>query len=144
MQTSCGFGVPYLTSTPVPTGPEEKHAEVLKPILKDRETMGHWASKQVDADELRPYQRMNNAASLDGLTGLRTARKDKGEILLLTEAKATYRRVTGHREALLWGMVLGMVTTLLVLVVPNGGWMGGLHPVHFHPNSSVHDWNIES
>lgn len=82
--------------------------------------MGHWASKQIAGNALRPYQAQNNAASLDGLTGLRTARNDNGEILLLTEAKATYRQVTGNREALLWGMVLGMIITLLVLTAPIG------------------------
>ena len=83
--------------------------------------MGHWASKQVQNNALRSYQAQNNAASLDGLTGLRSARRDNGEILLLTEAKATYRRVTGNAEALLLGTVLGMVI-MVVLMVPIGGW----------------------
>lgn len=117
---TCVFGVSLLTSTPIPSELEKKNAKASIPILKDQETMGHWASKQIAGNALRPYQAQNNAASLDGLTGLRTARNDNGEILLLTEAKATYRQVTGNREALLWGMVLGMIITLLVLTAPIG------------------------
>ena len=93
--------------------------------------MGHWASKQVASNALREYQMQNNAASLDRLTGLRSARKDKGKILLLTEAQATYRRVTGNAEALLWGTVLGMVIMLL-LMLPFGGWIG------WAPDASTH------
>ena len=95
---------------------------MAEPLLQDRATLGHWASKQCQRNALRSYQAQNNAASLDGLTGLRTARKDNREILLVADARATYRRVTGNSEALLWGVALGMVT-MLVMVMLRGAWM---------------------
>ena len=136
MQTSCGFGVPYLTSTLIATGSEEKQ-ETTKPILKDRETLGHWASKKIETNTLQAYQAQNNAGSLDGLTGLRAARRERGERFLLTEAKASYRRILGQREALLWGLATGMVMMFLLMatISDSMGW-GPSGPVHIQGDSS--------
>ncbi|GIK05740.1 hypothetical protein Aspvir_009853 [Aspergillus viridinutans] len=73
VQTSCGFGVPQLALKLDP----ETHEP--KPYLKDRETLGHFASKTVEKGQLRSYQRQWNASSLDGLPGLWSAIGDNGE-----------------------------------------------------------------
>lgn len=87
--------------------------DALKQEFKDRATMGHWASKQVEKNELLAYQVEWNAQSLDGLTGLRTARRDAGERLWLTEMKAQIRRVVAQREALFLGIGIGIVLMLI-------------------------------
>ncbi|KAF9885867.1 hypothetical protein FE257_012245 [Aspergillus nanangensis] len=65
VQTSCGYGVPQLALTLDP----ETHKPT--PYLKDRETLGHWANKKVESNQLREYQQQCNSRSLDGLPGLR-------------------------------------------------------------------------
>ena len=96
-----------MASEPVPTENSKPPKGALTPILKDRETMGHWASKMVDKNELQNYQAKWNAESLDGLPGLRVVRRDRGERLWLTGFKARGWRILGQREGLLWGLLWG-------------------------------------
>ncbi|KAG7006486.1 pyridoxamine 5'-phosphate oxidase family protein ustO [Physcia stellaris] len=120
VQSSCGFGVPYLSTTTLPTSTScsaDGDGALGKPILKDRETMGHWASKQIEKGALEDYQAHWNADSLDGLTGLRAARRKNGERLWVTDLRARYRRVMGQREARWWGFVEGLVTMLVLVAV---------------------------
>ena len=120
VQTSCGFAVPYLTTTPNTPAKLDRRDEVTKAILQDRETLGHWVSKRIEDKTLRQYQVVNNTVSLDGLTGLRVARRDKGERFLMMEVQVTYRRVMAQREPLLWGMVMGMATMFLFMMTTGG------------------------
>lgn len=111
VQTSCGFGVPLLSSAPI----NGDLASVdVKPVLKDRETLGHWASVKIEKNQLHAYQKEWNANSLDGLTGMRVARRDAGERLWATETIAHLRRIAAQKEALLIGIGVGV---LLILVV---------------------------
>ncbi|KAL8661294.1 MAG: hypothetical protein Q9202_005719 [Teloschistes flavicans] len=109
VQTSCGYGVPFLSLSPAlneKTGVEAK--------LHDRETLGHWASKKVETDTLREYQKNNNAYSLDGLPGLMIAVKDSGESIWWVELKTWARRIFGgQREALGVGMVMGVIVVMV-------------------------------
>lgn len=57
--------------------PENKSKQV--PYLEDRHTLGHWAGKQVSQGTMNEYRSKMNNSSLDGLPGLRVARKDSGE-----------------------------------------------------------------
>ncbi|KAL2840877.1 hypothetical protein BJY01DRAFT_257213 [Aspergillus pseudoustus] len=77
VQTSCGYGVPQLSLT------FDAETNEPKPYLKDRETLGYFTGKQVEAGTLRKYQSEWNSRSLDGLPGLRTALQDKGQSTLL-------------------------------------------------------------
>ena len=77
VQTSCGFGVPCLALEEHPEKPGEK-----RPVLADRDTIGHWAKNKVEKGELEKYQADNNVESLDGLPGLRIARRRAGERVL--------------------------------------------------------------
>ena len=99
--------------TPVPNSENLDSPGVLKQEFKDRETMGHWASKKVEKDELHAYQAEFNARSLDGLTGLRAARRNAGERLWLTETKAHIRRVAVQREALFLGIGIGILLMVI-------------------------------
>ncbi|KAL2822948.1 hypothetical protein BJX63DRAFT_417352 [Aspergillus granulosus] len=77
VQTSCGYGVPQLSLT------FDAENNEPKPYFKDRDTLGNWAGKQVEAGTMREYQSQWNSRSLDGLPGLRTALQDKGQSPLL-------------------------------------------------------------
>lgn len=81
--------------------------------FEDRETIGHWGVTKVEKNELLPYQEKNNARSLDGLVGLRTARRGNGERLWAGDVRAHAQRVLAARESLLAGVVLGVVLVLL-------------------------------
>ena len=70
------------------------------------------------------YQAQWNADSLDGLTGLRAARRTRGERMWVTGLRARGRRVLGQGEALGWGFVLGVaavVVWLWILGAVTGG-----------------------
>lgn len=63
-----------------------------KPLLKDRETLGHSASKVVEKGQLRSYQRERSARSLDGLPGLWSAVRDSGQYVWVGRARNWLRR----------------------------------------------------
>ena len=116
VQTSCGYGVPFLASVALQQQQQQQQQkknvdshEEQQLVLKDRETLDHWASSKVEKNQLQAYQAVWNASSLDGLTGLRSARRDVGERLWLTDLKAHVRRLAAQREALLFGIGIGVV-----------------------------------
>ena len=74
----------------------------------------------IEDNTLRHYQVANNTVSLDGLTGLRVARRDKEEIFLMMEVQVTYRRVMAQRKPLMWGMLMGMATMFLFMMAMGG------------------------
>ena len=55
------------------------------------------------------YQADNNNDSLDGLPGLRFARKENGHWLVVGDTKARLKRVGVQWEGLVAGMLIGMV-----------------------------------
>ena len=123
VQTSCGFAVPFLALRPDPADPSK-----FEPYLHDRDTLGHWAGKQISAGRLRAYQRDNNYSSLDGLPGLRVARKDKGERLWYGDVKmklkqrngvcyTTFVALVSALFTMLCMQMLGLTTVRLPLVV---------------------------
>lgn len=71
--------------------------------------MDDWADYMIEHNKLREYQAQWNHSSLDGLPGLKVARRDRGEVLWVGDLKAWSRRVVGQREAVLVGVVVGMV-----------------------------------
>lgn len=112
VQTSCGFGVPRHAKVKR-TDAEEKWVAGFE----DRETLGHWASKRIEADTLHDYRREWNYGSLDGLTGLRAARRDRGEMLWLTDFQAWFRRILAQREALAFGFVLASIVSIIAQLI---------------------------
>lgn len=91
-----------------PNSPSETVVSA-NPVLKDRETMGHWASKKIERKELRSYQAEWNSSSLDGLPGLGVAMKDRGKMVWVSGLKVRGRRIIAQREALGWGFLGGMI-----------------------------------
>ena len=62
-------------------------------------------AKKDDGRGIQNYRVKNNVRSLDGLPGLRAARRDHGEVLLLGDVGARARRVGMQWGALLLGMM---------------------------------------
>jgi hypothetical protein len=108
VQTSCGYGVPRIKQGElnVEKGKEEE-------AFQDRETLGHWAGKQLEKNEMGVYQLKNNLRSLDGLPGLQTARRDALERFWIEDAKAKASRIVSQREALVSGIVIGILMAFL-------------------------------
>ncbi|KAJ6264943.1 Pyridoxamine 5'-phosphate oxidase [Drechslerella dactyloides] len=91
VQTSCGFGVPLF----------------LNGHWEDRPTLNGWGAKKLEGTKLADYQVENNVRSLDGLPGLRSARKRKGEWMSVVEGWGVLARIWGYPACLLLGIVLG-------------------------------------
>lgn len=81
--------------------------------------MGHWASKQIEKDTLREYQKKNNAYSLDGLPGLRAAVRDAGRSVWWAKMIAWMGRIAAQREALGIGMLVGCLGLLVAQALAN-------------------------
>ena len=103
--------MPYLALKP---DPEDNSKQV--PYLEDRETLGHWGGKQIAAGTMNEYRSKMNSRSLDGLPGLRVARKDAGEKLWLRDVEAQVRKRNGPQFVLVAILsALGTVMTMYIL-----------------------------
>ena len=96
------------------TRPDSKDPSKQEPYLHDRDTLGHWAGKQISAGTLHEYQAKNNNSSLDGLPGLRAARKDKGERMWYRDMKVKLRRPDGPWQTV-FVTLLSALTTILCM-----------------------------
>ena len=105
VQTSCGYAVPMVSSTLDPTRIEEGP----RAYLEDRKTLGHWAGQRIEKGEMQEYRQKMNSRSLDGCSGLKVARRQRGEYMLAEGCFIWLRRVLRQREPLLMGAVLGML-----------------------------------
>jgi hypothetical protein len=94
--------------------PDPENAEKKVPYLEDRQTLGHWAKKQIDNKTMNDYRATFNSRSLDGLPGLRVARKDKGELLLLRDIEAQVLKRNGVQIVLV-ALLSSVVTAVVVL-----------------------------
>ena len=114
VQSSCGFGVPFLGTTAAVGDGNSPNDVQLE--LKDRETLGHWALGKIEKNQLQGYQAEWNSDSLDGLVGLTVARRNRGDRLWFTSARAWVRRVSAQKDTFAIGMLLGMIIMFLVQV----------------------------
>ena len=110
VQTSCGFAVPVIQERinldDLKLGP--------KAYMKDRGTLGHFAKKTVDQGLMEWYQQQANMRSLDGLGGLRAARRGKGENVLLQDALIWLRRIFRQWDAMLVGALIALFALALM------------------------------
>lgn len=125
VQTSCGFGVPRVKKalyapdeddhTPVEDvlrqGVSDKEGGKLTElaVFENRPTLDKKAKQEADADILVAYQNKNNASSLDGLPGLRTAIRNSGQRLWLVSMQTSARRILAEKEALAVGFVFAFL-----------------------------------
>lgn len=85
--------------------------------MKDRGTLGHFAKKTVDQGLMEWYQQQANLRSLDGLGGLRAARRGKGENVHLQDALIWLRRIFRQWDAMLVGALIALFALALLRVV---------------------------
>lgn len=85
----------------------------MVPYLEDRQTLGHWGQKQVDKGVMEDYRAKMNSRSLDGLPGLRIARKDNGELLWLRDVEAQVRKRNGVQVVII--AILSSLLTVLAM-----------------------------
>lgn len=84
------------------------------PYLHDRDTLGHWGRKQIDAGTIDAYRAKNNSYSLDGLPGLRRARRDGGDLTWISEIKEIIKQKTFYWQ-MAFVAILSAVLTVLCL-----------------------------
>lgn len=109
VQTSCGYGVPWLKELDDLEARNEGH----RAKLEDRKTLGHWASKQVEDGAMEKYRAKNNARSLDNTAGLAAARRTNGELLWFEDMKLYLRRVSQQWDAVLIGVLIAFAIMLI-------------------------------
>jgi hypothetical protein len=97
--------------------PDSKDSAKQEPYFHDRETLGHWAGKQISAGTLQEYQAKNNNSSLDGLPGLRAARKDKGERMWYRDVQVKIRRMNGPWQMVVVALLSALITILSMQVL---------------------------
>ncbi|EXU95006.1 pyridoxamine 5'-phosphate oxidase domain protein [Metarhizium robertsii] len=113
-QTSCGYGVPVVENRDA----HAKHLETSPAgacsCFSDRPTLEKALKQMEKKNSLDDYILKMNTRSLDGLLGLREARQMNGEFLPLGDAMAVVDRRLNHPGALLAGILLGVILTILV------------------------------
>ena len=123
VQTSCGFAVPLFgrgfddSWKDAERDAEKRDVEVFMsdatPALYDRDTLTSFAVKFEAQGKMLEYRAKNNSRSLDGLPGLRAARRDKGERVWLEGLEKVWRRLVAQREGVLLGFLLALGFVLL-------------------------------
>lgn len=127
VQTSCGFGVPRIKKaiyasddTPVKSveeilqeGVDGKVDELA--VFEERPTMDMWIKKRVENNTVQEYHNETNVESMDGLPGLKAARRAVGENLWVGDAKTRVKKILAQREAIVFGWSLGMIIYLVLL-----------------------------
>ncbi|KAK1544369.1 pyridoxamine phosphate oxidase [Colletotrichum paranaense] len=144
VQTSCGYGVPmvrkelYAPATASEDGTLEKAqrqrhdtldtddndpAQTKKDelsVFEERPTLDYYWKKRVDNNTVNTYQVETNRTSIDGLPGLKAARRDAGETLWVADLKAEVLRAARETRGVLLGVLIA------VLVYFGIGVVGGL------------------
>jgi hypothetical protein len=126
VQTSCGFGVPMINNEK--TGPIEGAGDAVTVVEHDedttanedwkpRDTMDTWARKMLEKQELMDYQKRSNHQSLDGLPGLMSARRALDQNFAIEDTKAWFRKVSRQRDAVFFGVGLGVLLMLVLGLV---------------------------
>ncbi|KAI5458052.1 hypothetical protein BGZ63DRAFT_363760 [Mariannaea sp. PMI_226] len=128
VQTSCGFGVPRVkkgiyspentSESPIESllleGTNGKVDELA--VFEERPTLDTWVKKRVETNAIQGYRNENNIRSLDGLPGLKSARRGVGEKLWIGDAKLRVRRALSQTEAIALGFVLGVAVLYAVMI----------------------------
>ncbi|KKA29738.1 hypothetical protein TD95_003888 [Thielaviopsis punctulata] len=114
VQTSCGFGVPMVRPE-LYAGEKEEDNQDERSVFMDRSTLDSWIAKKVASNQALQYQADNNVYSLDGLPGLKTARRAVGENIRL---KTFCTRVSGalsQTPGMIVGFLLGVLFSFVYM-----------------------------
>ncbi|KAJ3499043.1 hypothetical protein NLG97_g658 [Lecanicillium saksenae] len=77
-------------------------------VFENRPNLDHWSGMRVGANTAHKYQAEHNARSIDGLPGMKTARRDNKEILWVGDATAYLRRMAAEKVSVTIGFLLGV------------------------------------
>ena len=128
--TSCGYGVPRVRPALYASVAKEEEEEEREgaeetawlgggewSVFEHRSTLDDWARQKEKEGGVLEYQAKNNTQSLDGLPGLRVARRAAGQRLWVGDVRARIRRVLHERDGICLGfglaIALYLVTALL-------------------------------
>ncbi|KAL7799793.1 hypothetical protein V8C37DRAFT_92457 [Trichoderma ceciliae] len=136
-QTSCGFGVPRVKrGLYSPDGDQNDSsnpdaAKAVEDILREgyqgdekltelsvfeqRPTLDNYAATQCQNNKTLSYQVTNNCSSLDGLPGLRAARREAGQRLWVGDLKARIRRIASEGEAVAAGFLFAILLYIVLV-----------------------------
>lgn len=143
-QTSCGFGVPRVKKGLYSPGGDQDDAaspgggvvvksieDVLREgiqegdkitelsVFEQRPNLDNYAATQTQNNKTLSYQMTNNCRSLDGLPGLRAARREAGQRLWVGDVKARMRRIAAEGDAVAAGFLLAVLLYLAINVCRN-------------------------
>lgn len=107
VQTSCGYGVPILNRDTHSQHSEEE-TSVDCCCYKERPTLEKALNTMVRKGGIDAYIRENSKRSLDGLLGLREARKMNGEWLLVDDVTTWIGRQLAQGPAIALGIFIGL------------------------------------
>lgn len=105
--------------------------------MKDRGTLGHFAKKTVDQGLMEWYQQQANLRSLDGLGGLRAARRGKGENVHLQDLQIWLRRILRQWDAMLVGALITLFALALLRSVLHLVEMGSIAMPFAYSRTSI-------
>ncbi|KAF4123683.1 pyridoxamine phosphate oxidase [Geosmithia morbida] len=127
VQTSCGYGVPRVRKELYSAShhhdghqsdEDAEHQDLDGPselsVFEDRPTLDQWAGAKVESAKMLDYHNKNNVYSVDGLPGLRTARRDVGQRLWVYDVRAWLANVAAERNGLVTGFSLGLILCLVL------------------------------
>lgn len=129
--TSCGYAVPTVNEearngNTVEASKRDNEEDIAKlsnqsgKCLEDRHLLEKWLVNKIDKKSLDQYVATFNTKSLDGLPGLRIARKWNGErYLWIEDARFWMKKKFGYPEAILLGIFIGACLVMLAPIVVN-------------------------
>lgn len=128
VQTSCGYGVPRVKQGLYkPSDAEKPLTDLLQEgvegdidelaVFEARSTMDAWAKKRVDANTMQDYHNEANVYSMDGLPGLKAARRGVGQSILVGDARARITRLMAQWEALMMGFGMAVLLYAVLALV---------------------------
>ncbi|TQV98055.1 pyridoxamine phosphate oxidase [Cordyceps javanica] len=77
-------------------------------VFEERPHLDYWSGVMVSKNTALKYQAEHNSRSMDGLPGMKTARRDNGELLWLGDAAAYLRRTSSEKVSVAIGFLLGV------------------------------------
>jgi hypothetical protein len=139
VSTSCGFGVPRVrrelyandsgaskdiseADLPISDGVTVEHFAKELSVFEERPTLadrGAWREKK---NQVLSYHIEKNMRSLDGLPGLRQARRVAGRTLWLDDVQTRFKKILAEPEAVLCGFALAILLYLAMLYLSTRQW----------------------
>ena len=96
------------------TPPEVEESKGGATPYEDRLTLGEAVRKMMKNSKLEDYQKTNNSMSLDGLPGLKCARKAEGHSLWMDLLETRAKRVIAQKDALFTGVLFAVLIMVLM------------------------------